>query len=238
MSRKLIQCDQVEGSFSINDSNWDLALAEGTAAFLTSAGAARHGVAGLEAGVCALHGRLARFREFHDALEVVRAAQPSAVEPWIWHPLFETEAIRVGLLVVYRFGRIPLHDHPGAFGAQLVLSGRLRIKQFEQQASSGSSGGLKVLELSIDRELWEGETASYKPDAGNIHELEATQPSAVLFTATTPPYCDKERAWYYPVPLCPQERSRFLVNRVTRRTSVARLWVEKLAGRKAVSVLE
>ena len=231
MSTKFVQLDPKKVSFPEAETNWDRALAEAAATLLSSFESAGHGAADLEVGVRAMHGDLERFSEYQNAMKIALAARPSFAEPWVWRPLLETEALRIGFLVLYRYGRMPLHDHPGASGAQLVIKGGVRIQQFQHQSGPEAYGGLRILELVLDREFREGEVASYKADTGNIHGLEAMQPSAVLFTVTVPPpYRGKERAWYYPLPLCPQKHPRFLVNRVARRIRSA----QTLADYKAV----
>jgi len=217
---------------------WDLALADGAAVFLTAANTVGDVFSKLEQEVCTLYDHLAGFGEFQDVLAVAGRSRPSTVQPWGWHPLVETEALRAGLLVVYRFGRIPLHDHPGAHGAQRVVAGRVRIRQFEEQPRSKPSGNLRSLKLSVDRELGEGGTASFAPDKRNIHGLETEWPRAVLLTATALPRRDEERAWYYPVPLRPPDRSSILVNCVRRRPTVDHLKASRGRGSESAFLKE
>ncbi len=212
---------------------WDLALADGAAVFLTAVNTVGDVFSKLEQGVCTLYNHLARFGEFQELLAVAARSQPSTVQPWGWHPLVETEALRAGLLVVYRFGRIPLHDHPGAHGAQRVIAGRVRIQQFEEQPRFKPSGSLRSLKLTVDRELGEGGTASFAPDRRNVHGLETVWPRAVLLTATALPHREGERAWYYPVPLRPPDRSSILVNCVRRRPTVDHLKANRGRGSKS-----
>ena len=223
MTGILSRTGSIGDSCSEQTRTWDLALSDGAAGFLTAASTAGGVFSRLEQGICDLYYHLARFEEFQGVLAAAARSPPSMVQPWGWLPLIETEALRVGLLVVYRFGRIPLHDHPCARGAQRVVAGRVRIRQLEEQAHSKPSGNLRSLKLAVDRELDEGGTASFTQDTLNIHGFETVSPRAVLLTATAPPHRDEERAWYYPVPLRLPERSSILANRVCRRPSLERI---------------
>ena len=152
-------------------------------------------------------------------LMAANRSSPPTDQPWGWHPILDRGAMRIGLVVIYRFARIPLHDHPRAYGAQRVLIGRIGIRQFDDQPFRGPSGSLRSLKLVAERDLKEGDTASFAPESGNIHGLETTWPRAVLFTAAVshPPH--EQRSWYYPLPLRSPEHANMLANRVHRRSS-------------------
>lgn len=222
LQRVLTQFSSVGDSCRAPTRTWDSALEEGATALLKAVDTEGDVCSKLEQGVCSLYGHLALFGEFQAILTAAAGSRPSSVQPWGWYPLVETEALRLGLLVVHRFGRIPLHDHPGAHGAQCVISGRVRIQQFDEPPDSKLSGNLRSLKLAVDRELDEGGTASFAPDRRNIHGLEAVRPRAMLLSATVAPHRDARRAWFYPVPLRAPDRSSILVNRVRRRSSADR----------------
>jgi len=88
------------------------------------------------------------------------------------------------------------------------------------------------------RVLGEGGTASFAPDKRNIHGLETEWPRAVLLTATALPHRDEERAWYYPVPLRPPDRSSILVNCVRRRPTVDHLKANRGRGSESAFLKE
>jgi len=133
-----------------------------------------------------------------EALFRAETCQPSA-RPSRFQPLLETQRLRLGLLTLFRFSRVPIHDHPGAYGAQIVLSGRARVQQYERLADQGPRSRLARLERRADRLLGAGQGAAYTPYRLNIHEFQASTPRCVLLNLMVRPPNPKRRTWYFAV---------------------------------------
>jgi hypothetical protein len=123
---------------------------------------------------------------------------------------------------------IPPHDHPGACGAQFVLSGKVRIRQYDfKDGLSNPKDGLsnpkvRVVTLiqSLDKEIVRKGCSTYLDDHRNIHELESITPRTVILNLTVNRFQAEERSWYYPADLFNKSRER-IYTRVTRTQNIA-----------------
>ncbi len=135
---------------------------------------------------------------YHQALLRARTCQPSS-RPSRFQTLVETPGLRLGLLTLFRFSRVPIHDHPGCLGAQLVLAGRARVQQYEPAAEGGAQTRLARLERRSDRLLGAGQGAAYTPERLNLHEFQASTPRCVLLNLMVRPPNPERRTWYFAV---------------------------------------
>lgn len=135
---------------------------------------------------------------YREALLRAETCQPSA-RPSRFQPLVEAPGLRLGFLTLFRFSRVPIHDHPGAQGVQVVLTGRARVQQYEQLADERPRGRLARLERRADRLLGPDQGAAYTPKRLNIHELQASTPRCVLLNLVVRPPEPERRTWYFAV---------------------------------------
>ena len=135
---------------------------------------------------------------YRRALLQAETCQPST-RPSRFQPLVETKRLRLGLLTLFRFSRVPIHDHPGAYGAQIVLVGRARVQQYDRLADQGPRSRLARLERRADRVLGANQGAAYTPKRLNIHELQASTPRCVVLTLMVHRPTPERRTWYFAV---------------------------------------
>ena len=106
-----------------------------------------------------LHTALSTHPQFIQARQIALNHPPLSDSQSHWLPLLETSKVRIGLLSLYRFTRIPLHDHPGTFGAQRVLSGRIHLRQYHLAPGSDSDERMVNLIKDTDQVLGMAESA-------------------------------------------------------------------------------
>lgn len=135
---------------------------------------------------------------YREALLRAETCQPST-RPSHFQALVETPGLRLGFLTLFRFSRVPIHDHPGALGVQVVLTGRARVQQYEQLVDERPRGRLARLERRADRLLGPDQGAAYTPKRLNIHELQASTPRCVLLNLVVRPPKPESRTWYFAV---------------------------------------
>ncbi len=120
---------------------------------------------------------------------------------WRWSRLIDDRRIRAGWLTFERGGSIPLHDHPGGAGAQLVVSGRVEVAQYDiAEAEAATRSRLRKFDLSELETVWtgsleEGEAAFVTRQRGNIHRLTAPT-GARLLEVFWEPYPTAARTWF------------------------------------------
>jgi hypothetical protein len=141
---------------------------------------------------------------------------PRERQPWGWYPLIDTPILRVGLISLYRFFSIPLHDHPNAYGVHKVVSGKMRIRQYQFAPDLDRHHTLVSLERVSDRVLVKGESSTFTPSFRNLHELESDSSRCVVLSMMVNPYRPQDRSWYYQVPLT-QSGNKGLYNRIRKR---------------------
>ena len=158
-------------------------------------------------------------QDFQHAVLSASVCLPQQERPWRFLPLLDMPTLRAGVLTLFRFGPVPLHDHPGAYGMQRVLSGRVRVGCYEQGVVSEESERLVWLARTAAHELSAGESSCYFPERGNLHELVSLSSRSVLLTMTIRPCREQERSWYFPVNgFLPVEHGLF--NRLKKATRV------------------
>ncbi len=177
----------------------------------------------------ALHRLLDGLREwlvqrpaFSLALETALACAPCQAHPWRYQTMIDSPLLRAGLLTLFRFAPIPLHDHPGACGAQRVLFGRVQIERYDHSAGAGQSPRVVWLERTAEQDFTSGGSASFHRGSGNLHQLKSLTARSVLLSVLIRPHQDGGRAWYFPVNgFLPSERGLYTrVKNHPRRTTL------------------
>ena len=163
-----------------------------------------------------LHKRLQYSDGFNRVLQEASDCSPSKHCPWRYHLLAQLDQIRIGLLTLFRAMPIPPHDHPGACGAQFVVSGKVRIRQYDfKDGLSYSKVHVVTLIQSLDEEIVRNGCSTYLHDHRNIHELESLTPRAVILNLAVNRFQAEEGSWYYPADLFNKSKER-IYTRVTR----------------------
>lgn len=175
----------------------------------------------LTAGIHRLHCELNTRRHYLGALKSASEFTPRKDQPWGWFPLIDTPILRVGLISLHRYYSIPLHDHPNAYGNQKVISGKVRVRQYQFPQDSDRHHTLVSLEKVSDSVLIKGESSIFTPSHRNLHELESSSSRCVLLSVMANPYNLQDRSWYYLIPFTQRENTG-LYNRINKRPAT---WV-------------
>ncbi len=134
---------------------------------------------------------------YGELLEICSSRPVSRENPWLWYPLQEGEWARVGLLTVTADHPLPLHDHPGSSGLLLVLSGEVRVRQFDIAGVVWQRSRVGLQHRS-DCSLAKYEISAFRAYCGNIHGIEALSERAILLDLLLHPCHDAMRSWYFP----------------------------------------
>ena len=167
---------------------------------------------------CELHNKLNAFQKFQDAFMASNTSLPREHQPWRWYYLINTPLLQVGLITIYRFIPIPIHDHPGAYGVQRIISGKAHIRQYQHVSGIDPEQAIVSLKKVSDCKFAKDESATFTPLSGNLHKLESLTPRCILLSIMVHPYKPHDRSWYFPVALSSAGSER-LYNRVRKRIS-------------------
>ena len=162
-----------------------------------------------------LHSELNIRQRYLDTLEKAHHFVPGSSRKWGWFDLIDTPSLRVGLISLHRFFRIPVHDHPNTFCIQKIISGKVRVRQYQFAANSNQDHSLVSLEKVFDRVLIKGESSYFTPSLRNLHELESISSQTVILSLMANPYKPHERSWYFPLPMT-QTGNISLYNRIRK----------------------
>ena len=157
-------------------------------------------------------------QKFRDLLKTAKNCHPSESQPWISYDILSTPVMWAGLTTFYGFNPITLHDHPGSYGVQRIVSGKARIKLYQHTSDSDPQQSLVSLEKVVDREFVKDESAYFTRFSCNLHELVSLTPRCILLSIMVHPYKPHDRSWYFPVALSSAGSER-LYNRVRKRIS-------------------
>ncbi|MCU7802383.1 MAG: hypothetical protein KZQ92_06765 [Candidatus Thiodiazotropha sp. (ex Lucinoma borealis)] len=160
----------------------------------------------LEQTVRYLYSQLTDQLLFSHLVKESATAQPSLTSPCHWQTVAKAPEMMLGLLTVFHIAPIPLHDHPGSSGAQLVLSGRINIRQFEQNSDIEKNNTIVTLISVADRDLGRDECAAYTPTTHNIHDMSAITARCVLLSLQINPFDESMRSLYFPLNIFNQDR--------------------------------
>ena len=168
-----------------------------------------------------LHGTLQSHTQFQAAFQEAAACSPLEHYPWRFHLLAESALIRMGLLTIFRALPIPLHDHPDSFGAQCVLSGKVRVRQYDlKDGLEYSQKHVVTLRQTLDEELAIGFRSTYLSNHRNIHGLESVVPRSIMLSMMIHPPQESGGNWYYPASLNSGSRDR-ICTRIRRRRRIS-----------------
>lgn len=142
-----------------------------------------------------LHSRLRRSGGgYAAALDAAHLPRALCDKDWLWHPLYDNDCLRAGLMSIYDDQPVPLHDHPGADCLLLVVYGRMRFGRYTvMEQRSARRAALIREEL---REVDSGETVLLRRERGGVLGLVSAAPQSVVLTIISPPYPERLRNWY------------------------------------------
>lgn len=118
--------------------------------------------------------------------------------PVTYMEVFENSAVTIGVFILKKKSRIPLHDHPGMYGIIKVLYGSVNIQSYS--VANGSTNPSKVFAIKSPPTIV---TASdgpviLSPQNNNIHEIWPVDGSSASFLdVLAPPYNPDERDCHY-----------------------------------------
>lgn len=113
-------------------------------------------------------------------------------------PLFKNDKVAVGLMSVYRnCGVVPLHDHPGAYGVSLVLSGIAKVT-YASVIERDEDSDVVRLKMDWVRERLPGQVCWFFDGEKDLHSIEATSSSTQLLVIYMPSIDEDNQAYYYP----------------------------------------
>ncbi len=165
--------------------------------------------------------------ELDQAMSAARNFVPEPGNPVFSTPLVATESHRLSLLGIHPGKPIPLHDHPNAWGAQMILAGRAFVRQLDAGPEALDRSTLTYLQAVSEREYGVEDISTVTPGARNIHGLAATKGNAVLLSVQHRPGSGAGQSWFFPVdPLHPDE-PLLLCRRVKKGAWVKRRGVER-----------
>ena len=173
----------------------------------------------LTSGAHYLHGELSIRISYHHALKEAFRFIPEENKRWGWHSLIHTPFLRLGLISLNPGFSVPLHDHPNTYGVLKVVSGRVRIRQYQFATNTGRDDNLVSLERVSDSVLVKGKSSAFTPSFQNLHELESLSYRTVALSMLVNPYRPQDRSWYYQVPYT-LNRNTALYNRIRRRQPI------------------
>jgi len=136
---------------------------------------------------------------FAQALVSYRGFAPRPANPVFTTPLAATDTCRLSLLAIHPAKPIPLHDHPGAWAAQMLLSGTLLVRHCDLEPQTTGNPALRYLRAISERELGPGGISSITPEARNIHSLAAAGDNAVLLSIQFTPNGKRVQSWFFPL---------------------------------------
>lgn len=148
------------------------------------------------AHVAPLHHLLGASSDYRLALDGC-TERPHRRPGWDWDPLAELAHIHAGLLTVHPDDPVPLHDHPGSRGVQLVVAGRIRVTQYRRERPPGAAEDTYILHPLARFDLRRGEAAFFTP-AADVHGLTAHGERCVILNLLLDPYSAGSRGWYFP----------------------------------------
>ena len=157
----------------------------------------RGGVDSLAAHVKQVYADLQHSRDFRELLETARRFTPGKQSPVFHETLVEDHHCRLSLIGIHRFAPIPVHDHPRTTGVQLVLHGRVQVRNY-RISEVVREPSLVRLECVAESVLGVGSTAAVEDRTNNLHGLQALNLNAVCLALQAPPLAAERQAWYFP----------------------------------------
>lgn len=146
-----------------------------------------------------LHNILKEYHLFDNALTIACGCRQIENQLWSYQHLITTNLLQIGLLTLYQDTSVPLHDHPGAYGIQYVISGKVHIQQYQHTSDTELKQSILALEKVAENSLIKDEVSIFQPLAGNIHCLKSISKRSVLLSIVIHPYSSRDRSWYFPI---------------------------------------
>ena len=153
-----------------------------------------------------LHQKLTEYQWFDNALATAHSCSLRENRLWSYQHLNTTKLLQIGLLTLYQDTGVPLHDHPGAYGIQYVISGKVHIKQYQHTSDAEVKQSITALEKVAENSLITDEVSIFQPFVGNIHQLNSISKRSVLLNMVLHPYQSQERSWYFPIASLPTSK--------------------------------
>lgn len=125
---------------------------------------------------------------------------------WSYKYLKSTELFHIGLLTICKDTNIPLHDHPDAYGFQYVISGYVKIQEYQHSADKKVKQSISSLQKIAEYNLKKGGISVFQPVVGNIHKINSISTSSVLLSMQLHPLQAQERSWYFPINALPDSK--------------------------------
>jgi len=163
-----------------------------------------------------LHKKLIKYQLFDNALTIARSCSPIENQLWSYQHLSTIKLLQIGLLTLFQDTSVPLHDHPGAYGIQYVISGKVHIKQYQYASDIEVKQSITALEKVAQNSLIKDEVSIFQPRIGNIHCLKSISKRSILLSVVLHPFSSQERSWYFPISALPASKE-VLFSRVKMR---------------------
>lgn len=136
-------------------------------------------------------------REDAHALRLPRLPRTNGPHPlWISHLLLESSHAKTEILLFPKQSRFPLHDHPGCWGVMRILSGCLRIRQFDHDPDRIQRPPCYPLQLKSDQFLYAGQYSCFGPEWKNLHEMETLERNVLALNIQTRQHPARQQSLY------------------------------------------
>lgn len=143
-----------------------------------------------------LHRLLSDCDEYRDAVATCKAG-PLRHCGGTWILLVELPRLHIGLLTLERDDPVPVHDHSRTSGAQLLLAGRLAIRQFQRERPAGAAPDMFLL-TPVGRWTLDPGDALFFTSSADVHEMHALSERSVTLHVQLDPERSAKRGWYFP----------------------------------------
>lgn len=133
-------------------------------------------------------------------------------------PIFKSDFIEVKLNRITTTRSLPLHDHPGASGSMLVISGRVQTVSCEQEKTDLNRQTRSQLKIVANSILSIGDSSCFTKKHNNIHSITALTDTAIIFTVHVNPFPNTRQSYFFP--LSPQQKPNtyIITQRVRAKT--------------------
>jgi hypothetical protein len=165
-----------------------------------------------------LYQKLMQYQKFHDTVKTAVTNTLHGSRQWTYKPLADTSLLQVGITSFYQSKPVNLHDHPGSYGAQRVISGNVEIQQYQFTSESSKKQSIISLEKKTKYNLHKNECAVFQPFIGNLHEVKSITKQSVVLTMRINSNTPHEKSWYFPMDL-PVNSNERLYNRVQKNST-------------------
>jgi hypothetical protein len=152
---------------------------------------------------------------FKELVESASSFSPSEQAPVFKATLLGDHQYRLAMIGIHRFAPISVHDHPCAISAQLILRGRVLVRNY-RVSEIVREPSLVRLDCIAEQILGKGSTASIENGANNLHGLQSMNLNAVLLSLQIPPVEKDQQGWYFPTRPFGASDPRAIWNRIVK----------------------